>query len=798
MITKFDTIKNMAVFKDFQWDKSVLDKDGKSVQFARINVLYGRNYSGKTTLSRIVRALETHTISDKYNNPEFSITFKDGTNIDQNSFSGAKAEVRVFNEDFVRENLSFLQDTSCEDGDIKSFSAVVLGETNNTIQTQIDVLTKELGSQAQGKETNLYKESLDKKNIYDKAKAAVSKKESEIERKLSEKATINRTIAIKYNTTYGDPSYNILKLKQDIKTVSSYSCALTEEEKEKYKQTIKETPKLTIQKHSLYDIEWDNLTESVKEVVERKIGETQTIINLVNEIELSRWVRRGMDLHKDKKLNVCSFCGQPITEHRWNELDAHFNEESDKLDNDIDSLLGNITNIENSLNNFLVINKQHFYAFFESRLITIENEFESAKNNILSQLKSLKQQLENRKNHFEAQKYAEVDDKISEINSVVEKLNIIIDESNLYTSSLKEKQTQAKEKLRLDDVYCYVQTINYHKENTTLDSLKKSEGKAKEVYEKIVDDINDKEKKITSLESSMKDEQAGAKKVNEYIRDYLGNSNLELKAIETGDPNRKYKYSILRDGITAYHLSEGECSLIAFCYFVARLDEVNTQNKKLILWIDDPISSLDSNHVFFIYSLIHKLVVEKQDMYQWFISTHNLDFFKYLKRIPGVYNESKHEVKNKAQFFIINRVNDSSSIQLMPFYMHAYVTEFNYLFKQIYECATIAVIDDTNFSLFYNFGNNARKFLEIYLFYKYPDATAEAEKRERFFGDMLDSIEVNRLNNEYSHLCGVFERGESLVEVPEMQQIAKVIIQKIKENDEDQYNALLNSISVTP
>ena len=133
----------------------------------------------------------------------------------------------------------------------------------------------------------------------------------------------------------------------------------------------------------------------------------------------------------------------------------------------------------------------------------------------------------------------------------------------------------------------------------------------------------------------------------------------------------------------------------------------------------------------------------------------------------------------------------------MPLYLHAHITEFNYLFKQVYDCATISTIDDTNYTVFYNFGNNARKFLELYLYYKYPDETKDEEKRKKFFGDEIESIITGRLTNEYSHLCGIIERGEQIVEVPEMKIIAQLIITTIKRKDEEQFNALLNSIGVT-
>ncbi len=45
----------------------------------------------------------------------------------------------------------------------------------------------------------------------------------------------------------------------------------------------------------------------------------------------------------------------------------------------------------------------------------------------------------------------------------------------------------------------------------------------------------------------------------------------------------------------------------------------------------------------------------------------------------------------------------------------------------------------------------------------------------------------------FSHLCGIFERGSTPVEVPEMTKAAKLIIERIKE-DKAQFEALLRSI----
>lgn len=82
MIKNIKSIKSLAVFKSFDWDSSVKDKNGNVKNFTKINIFYGRNYSGKTTLSRVARALEIGELSDKYNDYEFKIELDDGTTID--------------------------------------------------------------------------------------------------------------------------------------------------------------------------------------------------------------------------------------------------------------------------------------------------------------------------------------------------------------------------------------------------------------------------------------------------------------------------------------------------------------------------------------------------------------------------------------------------------------------------------------------------------------------------------------------------------------------------------------------
>lgn len=784
----------MAVFKNFIWDNSVKDKDGRVVECKTINIMYGRNYSGKTTLSRIVRALETGFISDKYNNPEFEIEFDDGTKVNQTQLKSNVHYIRVFNEDFVRENLSFLKDTS-NDGTIKPFA--VLGEDNTKLQNEIDALKVVLGSNEEGKETGLYKERVLKTEAFNKAQKDYEKVCQDLNNKLSNKATGDRSVAIKYKPElYGDQNYNVSKLRKDIQIIENDYNPLVDERKEELRSLIKETVKNIIPKITEIRIDLPTIRKRVQAIVEQKVGDAQKIEELVRDAELNRWVKEGRKYHKEKMLDYCSFCGSLINDDRWEALDKHFDEESEKLEKEIDALSSQITEYEKRLNNGLGINKNAFYLKFQTEINSIEKEYNNnVRVDVLNGIKSLQSQLLQRKNNlYKSFEYKDVNDFTIGLSDLYEKYYLLEEKSNEYSTKLLSEQEEAKKQLRIDEVYRFIQEINYFDELKRIDSLKvdceSKETEKKSVESKIINIETEIETKLTL----MNDEEKGAEKVDEYLRDYFGHHYLSLKAKEDNDGScKRYRFEILRNGDIAYNLSEGECSLIAFCYFMAKLEDISTYGKKPIIWIDDPISSLDNNNVFSIYSIIVSKIADTDSFNQLFVSTHNLDFLGYLKRMNGKYvNGDKSKQK---QYFCITRSFEESYISTMPNYLKEHITEFNYLFKEIYVCSKSDVVDNSNFQAFYSFGNNARKFLEIFLFYKYPDETEERVKMEKFFGkDKVPVIFSERINNEYSHLKENVSRGFSTIDVPEMKRVAELIISSIKNNDGEQYKALLNSV----
>ena len=305
-----------------------------------------------------------------------------------------------------------------------------------------------------------------------------------------------------------------------------------------------------------------------------------------------------------------------------------------------------------------------------------------------------------------------IDDISSDILALIKKINALIKTNNLKTTTLSKDQLEARTNLRLSEISKFLEDIDYDKKIYSIEKLAEENKKRKLDKDTIKLEIISDQEKIRKLQTELKDESKGAELVNEYLEKFFGTNSFILQPLNEAEG---VKYQIIRDGKEAKNLSEGECSLISFCYFVAKIkdqldDEVNPNN--LILYIDDPISSLDNNHIFFIFSLIETIITKPKKYKQLFISTHNLDFLKYVKRLTSKNDELIHFIVEIEQ-----KQNDKkSSLKLMPKHLRDYTTEFNYLFNEIYKLykevsGNRARQIENTYNQFYNIPNNIRKFL---------------------------------------------------------------------------------------
>ncbi|WP_186058776.1 AAA family ATPase [Burkholderia gladioli] len=799
MINQID-IASFGSFQGLDWKKTVRDS-GKNVKpFQRLNILYGRNYSGKTTLSRIFRALETRKLPPNYAHASFTVTGDKGT-VTHAGLLTHNYDVRVYNRDFVTDNLSFLvnQDVG---GVIKTFA--IVGEQNKEIDDAIAVIETKLGS-VEGK-VGLRFDLEAKRKERDRTKSA----HTSASKVLDEKLRAHAADKIKKNRQYGSAVYNIDHIRRDIASTKRPGfVALTPEEQADKLILLKQEALPDITGTLTITLKLESLTATAEPLLSKAITPTKAIEELLKDSALQLWVKQGMGYHRGKR-DTCAFCRQDLPHNIWQVLDEHFSKESGDLEAALDAAITSVTREIGTIAGLNTFTGAQFYADERKAFEASSKALSHALAVYEKDLGALRKALEARKNNlFQPVSLKAPEHDAAEIEKHVSDINALIGISNGKTSTLEKDKTAARDTLRLSDVYAFADAISYDKELGHIATLKTDAETAGSAHMDAEKEILQAEAEIQTLRGKQKDERKGAERVNALLTNFFGHDGIKLEARD-GEDKATVKFEITRDGKAAYNLSEGECSLIAFCYFMAKLDEPESKGKELIIYIDDPISSLDGNHIFFMFSLIESLIAKpiRKDgansyrYKQLFISTHNLDFLKYLKRlsIPSkkiAAGEDKTKSVSDHEHFMIERNGASSNILLMPSYLRDYITEFHYLFHQIYKCKDQAAAAD-NHEPFFGFGNNLRKFLEAFLFFKYPyhDNRSDAfERIRKFFGEEDTAVAlVNRLNNEFSHLEAVPDRGFKPIEIPEIAKVANYVLDKIYDSDKDQYNALLKSI----
>lgn len=784
MLTKFKLIKNFAVYDDFDWDRSVRDKGNNIAKFKKLNIIYGRNYSGKTSLSRIIRSLELKRPHEKYLNAEYEFSHEGSLKLLHSNLDKSPYAVRVYNRDFVDENLRWLTDA---DGAIKPFA--VLGEKNVSIEEAILEKKNQLGSVVD-KTGLMYKLDVERKQ-YEEKHRSVEKERASLDEQLRKKANGE----IKVNSIYCDVNYNLNKIKADVASLQVTPLApLSIEQKADLLMLLKEEARAPVSLGFSFVNKLPMLSFSVGKMLSTALTQTFTIQDLLDDGDLERWVRDGLAYHEHSK--DCKFCGGPLSSEVWSRLNSHFSQQSKDFLYGIDSIVQVIATEQDKYRDLQFPSQSELYSSIQKQYGESIRKLGSEVGMYVAELEALIEALMKKKNNIYTVMHVEFetarDYDVSKALSVVQKL---IDEHNRSSSSLSVDQDAARKTLRLSEVQSFVKDIDYDKRFRDIDRLMRECDRSRIAVQRLNSEIEKIKREEETLSTQLIDERKGADKVNFFLKNHFGHSALQLIAKEEVD-SKVITFVIMRNGSPAHNLSEGECSLVAFCYFVAKLEEVNTKGKELIIWIDDPISSLDSNHIYFIYSLIESVLTKPMrtgeaevlsfKYSQLFISTHSLEFLKYLKKISRPTKD--------CEYFILERKAESSSIKLMPSYLRKYVTEFNYLFSQIYKCAT-AEASVEGHEAFYNFGNNLRKFLEAYLFYKYPNSEPSDRKLLRFFGgDSLHADLANRINNELSHLEEIFDRSMTPLDIPEIPKLASFVLETIKQKDPEQYAALVESI----
>lgn len=744
MITRISKIEDHRVFKNFSWPAGL-------PEFGRFNLIYGWNGSGKTTLSNLLRYLERReSISE--GRVEFHFDGNPCGGATLATASGIPA-IRVFNQHYRDDSVfTTLQQLK---------PIFFLGKDSVDIQKKIEGLT--------ATKTREQKRVDDRSTA--KARAAKALDDFCIREAKTIKALLSSSGTNWYNNyDKGSFKYAAEKYAGDNSAIQRLSI----DERERAKKQKEETPKDPIAKITVRTVDFERLRTKVDELLRRTVV-SEVIEELSADPSLAKWVLAGIEHHSGKKhSDICRFCESRLPKDRIARLQAHFNNQYSQLLAELATTLGEIEKTQKELADVELPAKSAFYdhlvADFANTQATVVT-FVSESRDYLAELAGAVEQKRNKP--FESITLASLLHETTppkEGSALVEALNAVVDRHNAETTNFENVIGEARKSLERDFVLEALPEFN--EKNKEISNIEKE-------VRTGISTLKDLSNQIGALERDILEHQRPADELNSELRSYLGRDELTFTVFGKG-------YQITRNGALASNLSEGERTAIALLYFLKSLRDKGFSLSKDIVVIDDPVSSLDANSLFCAFGFLKE---RTKDAGQLFILTHNFPLFRQVKNwFNHLPQQRKKDVALRpARFYMVeagvSEGKRNARLKELDPLLHEFESEYHYLFKRVFEEANSDAAD-RKLVEFYPMPNIARRVLESFLSFRYPNQAGKLEQQiDLVEFDPAKKGRILRFLHTYSHDGKISEPEHDLSILAETPEILKDMLEMLKVED---------------
>ena len=380
------------------------------------------------------------------------------------------------------------------------------------------------------------------------------------------------------------------------------------------------------------------------------------IAEMIQKLGNSDWVSQGVSYFK-KNADTCPFCQQAAPASLKESLDAYFDQTFIADSESIKTLKANYTADADAAKQQLDLIEQAKPQHLDLAA------FKQARKVLDVQTKANLEKIQ--KKQSESSRVVALDGIKEAVDAVLKLIDVGNVEIKKHNKMIDERETERENveaevwKLMLDDGVTLA-VADYNTKKVVIDKAKK--GMTERITAKEKDlkgaekDLGDLEKKMTSVEPTVKE-------INRLL-DVFGFKGFKLAMTQD-----KKSYKLIRaNGEPAKHtLSEGEKTFVTFLYFYHLLkgsrDGANVSVARIVVF-DDPVSSLDSDVLHIVSSLIRELFVNvcagKGVIKQIFILTHNIAFHKEVS-----FFKKRHKGISIAQisYWKVYKQNEKSSIQ---------------------------------------------------------------------------------------------------------------------------------------
>lgn len=753
MIKGISKIKGLGVFENYS-------KPVGTQEFGIKNLIYGWNYSGKTTISRLFAQLESMT-----NNPDLvgcEFCFEtDSQQITDKNFNQSGLTVRVFNSDFIKDNLHF---------EGNSFNPILLlGKESEEAQKKIDVITEKV------KRSYAAQKKLGRK--VDTVTQAISNGKMEAAKNIRQLLKIDPYTAVHL----GNDIPNIQLLKSPI---------LAAEELQKYHAlalTPDDQKPIKVQE-ILTSVSIDALHKEAKTVLATTPSFSNTIQHLEDNPEIEKWVETGIHLHPQE--GVCEFCGNSVTKSRIEILHAHFSTDLADHKSKIAALLLRVraAEVKVTLPKEAEFNPQ-FRDSFKVVAAKLPNAISVFNDAVKILADDVQRKVEAPRKLMEPAPLAE--GLAVAVLSEIDTINTIIKENNRLADNFSTAKSEAIKCVKNHYVKQHIDT----QEAAGYERIKSRFAYRRDRLQLY---STTQQSEIERLQALISKAQHGREKINERLASMLGSEAIKIIVVKDSVANQDRFRLVRKNGKIAKNLSDGERTAIAFSYFLTKLQELKpAEFENTIVYIDDPISSLDSNHLFQVNAAIKTVFFGKNGQNEWvtlckqfFLSTHNFQFFDLIREI-----DPKNQPK--AQLYFLRKISPEESVLGdMPKSLRKYSSEYHFLFDTIHQFNLSH--DKPAFEGLMLLPNAVRRFVELYTYSRIPvgvDGGLSVDRRaEKLFG-AEQAKRILKILHYFSHGNNIEKFAGNNELIFDLEHAVSDLLEEIKNKDSLHWQALMDAVN---
>jgi len=593
-----------------------------------INYIFGANGTGKTTISRV--------IADEQGHDHCQLVWQGGTSLER----------MVYNQDFVDRNFN-------QNGPLQG--VFTLGEDQVGAEREIALLRPEV------EKLNDQISSLNNQLDGEGSQPGKRKELADLEPALRDKCWKQKEL----HDTYFKDAYaaagvraNKARFKEKVlaEQVSNTAELLTLEALKKKAETVFSSD---IERAPLLgNLSADGLVAAEKNTLLQKMiigSQDVDIAALISGLGNSDWVKQGRKYHEQQP-ETCPFCQQSTDKQFAADLAAFF---SEAYDNDIQS-------IKQLRDTYQRLSEQLLTTI--QRCIELNNSFLN-----LELFNAEAQVLEERLKGNQARLAKKIDEpsrkvKLEPVEPLIIQLQALLtaadEKTNTHNQTVaniaSEKHTLTGQVWRYvlseleDDLQEYGE-----KKNRLTQAIEGMEGSLRTKHERLLGlqgQIKELEKQTTSIQPTIS-----------AIKDLLTKFGFHSFSIGASADGQHYRIIRSNGEDASRSLSEGEKTFVTFLYFYYLIKGAQTSSgitANRVVVFDDPISSLDSDILYIVSSLIKNVMEEARDpntqIKQVFVLTHNVYFHK---EISFNRSRSADSTLNEESFWLVKKQQHGSIVE---------------------------------------------------------------------------------------------------------------------------------------